>query len=156
MSWVCLRSTPAECLQSQIIVLKLLLIVSLSALNIQHICAPDKFVRSCLHVVESGPGATCRDGSTCLQGTLSSSCDAVLMMSAINTIDPNHQHDDVGVPVVIRGGEALLYSMKGAASYLTLWVQMWTKERSRVSPLNIKRFQIKICGLISFFNHFIY
>lgn len=51
----CLWSTPAECLQSQIIVLKLLLIVSLSALNIQHICAPDKLIRSCLHVVESGP-----------------------------------------------------------------------------------------------------
>lgn len=52
---VCLWSTPAECLQSQIIVLKLLLIVSLSALNMQHICAPGKLIRSCLHVVESGP-----------------------------------------------------------------------------------------------------
>lgn len=41
------------------------------------------------------------------------SCDAVLM-SAIDTIDPNHQHDDVGAPVVIRDGEPLLYSMKGS------------------------------------------
>lgn len=64
--------------------------------------------------------ATCHDGSTCLQSTLSSSCDKVLMMSAIDAIDPNHQHDDVGALVVIRDGEPLLYSMKGSEAEVLL------------------------------------
>lgn len=46
--------------------------------------------------------------------------DKVLMMSAIDAIDPNHQHDDVGALVVIRDGEPLLYSMKGSEAEVLL------------------------------------
>lgn len=42
------------------------------------------------------------------------------MMSAIDAIDPNHQHDDVGALVVIRDGEPLLYSMKGREAEVLL------------------------------------